>query len=144
MAMEPDLPSKKEQIVSLYLSGIEDVESLALLTEARPSYVGSVLRDEGLATSYYDLYTSTSQPMNAYSRFFAGRLGFRDVETARESIDLIDRLYQQFGRTGDRAGQHHAMLMALTMFNRARWTDKPDEAAVFRQWLLAHLDAAEL
>lgn len=140
MPEAPDPPSKKEQIVSLYLSGIQDVESLALLTESRPSYVGSVLRDEGLATNYYDLYTSTSQPMNAYSRFFAGRLGFKDEETARESVDLIDRLHAQFGRTGDRAGQHHAMLMALTMFNRARWTDKPDEAGLFRDWLLAHLD----
>ncbi len=143
MAEDPeDAPSKKEQIVSLYLSGIEDVESLALLTESRPSYVGSVLRDEGLQTGYYDLYTSTTQPMNAYSRFFAGRLGFRDEETARTSVALIEKLYTQFGRTGDRAGQHHAMLMALTMFNRARWTDKPDEAAIFRAWLLAHLDVA--
>ena len=140
MPEEPDAPSKKEQILSLYLSGIQDVESLALLTESRPSYVGGVLRDEGLETNYYDLYTSTTQPMNVYSRFFAGRLGFRDVETARESVGLISRLYTQFGRTGDRAGQHHAMLMALTMFNRARWTGKPDEAGVFREWLLAHLD----
>ena len=141
MPDDPDAPSKKEQIVSLYLSGIEDVESLALLTESRPSYVGGVLRDEGLQTAYYDLYTSTAQPMNVYSRFFAGRLGFRDVEAARDSVGLIEKLYTQFGRTGDRAGQHHAMLMALTMFNRARWTGKPDEAAVFRAWLLAHLDA---
>ncbi len=135
-------PSKKEQILSLYLSGIEDAESLALLTEARPSYVGAVLREEGLATHYYDLYTSTSQPMNAYSRFFAGKLGFKDEETARESVAHIDRLYTQFGRTGDRAGQHHAMLMALTMFNRARWTGKPDEAAIFQHWLVYHLDSS--
>lgn len=136
---EPDEPSKKEQIVSLFLSGIEDVESLALLTEARPSYVGAVLRDEGLAPHYFDLYTSTTQPMNVYSRFFAGRLSFRDVEAARQSVALIGRLYAQFERTGDRAGQHHAMLMALTMFNRARWTGKPDEAEVYRAWLAVHL-----
>ena len=47
MPENPDAPSKKEQIVSLYLSGIEDVESLALLTESRPSYVGTVLRESG-------------------------------------------------------------------------------------------------
>jgi hypothetical protein len=30
--------------------------------------------------------------------------------------------------------------MALTMFDRARWTNKPAEAAVFRDWLTAHLN----
>ena len=133
-------PSKKDQILSLYDAGVEDVESLALLTATRPSYVGGVLREEGRETAYYDLYTSTNHPVNAYSRYFAGRLGFRNEATARDSVDLIDRLYAQFGRTGDRAGQHHAMLMALTMFNRARWTGKPAEAEVFRRWLAAHVD----
>ena len=27
------------------------------------------------------------------------------------------------------------MLMVLTMFNRARWTGKHDEAEVYRRWL---------
>lgn len=98
-----------------------------------------MLREEGRETAYYDLYTSTNHPVNAYSRYFADRLGFRDETAARDSVDLIDRLYQQFDRTGDRAGQHHAMLMALTMFNRARWTGKPAEAEVFRRWLAAHV-----
>lgn len=135
-------PTKKEQILSLYLSGMRDVQDLAMLTGASASYVGSVLQDAGLKTEYFDLYTSTSHPMNVYSKFFAGKLGFKDVETARESVALIDRLYRQFETARDRAGQHHALLMALTMFNRARWTDKRDEAEVFRQWLLERLEAA--
>ena len=137
---KPD-PSKKEQVVSLFHAGIEDVESLALLTGTRPSYVGGVLREEGL-TTYYDLYTSTGYPVNAYAKHFAGRLGFRDVETAKASVAHIGRLHDQYERTGDRAGQHHALLMALTLFNRARWTGKPAEAEVFRTWLVDRLDVA--
>lgn len=154
MAQPPDSPlppddadaqdvSKKDQILSLYTAGIQNVEDLAMLTGARASYVGSVLQDEGIRTDYFDLYTSTAQPMNVYSKFFAGKLGFRDVETARESVRHIDRLYRQFGLARDRAGQHHALLMALTMFNRARWTGKQDEAEPFRQWLAEQLGTDE-
>src|SRR5215216_1094147 len=107
-------PSKKDQIVSLFHSG------------------------------YFDLYTSTSQPQNVYSKFFAGKLGFKDVETAAESVSLIDRLYRQFEFAGDRAGQHHALTMALTMFDRARWTGKGREAEVFLNWLTARLGEAAL
>jgi hypothetical protein len=131
----------KDQILALYLNGIREVEDLAMLTGARPSYVGSVLQEAGFREDYFDLYTSTSHPMNVYSKFFAGKLGFKDVETARRSVELIDRRYRQFALAGDRAGQHHALLMALTMFNRARWTDKRDEAEVYRQWLAERLAA---
>lgn len=127
--------SKKDQILSLFLAGIKDVEDLALLTDARPSYVGSVLQEAGFVSDYFDLYTSTSHPMNVYSKFFAGKLGFKDVAAARKSLDLIRRMYEQFDRAGDRAGQHHALVMGLTMFNRARWTGKLEEADVFRRWL---------
>ncbi len=122
---------------------MREIEDLALLTGTRPTYVGSILQDEGLVEDYFDLYTSTSHPMNAYSKFFAGKLGFKDMETARRSIALIDRLYHQFGVAQDRAGQHHALLMALTMFNRARWTGKEEEADVYRRWLATQLGADE-
>jgi hypothetical protein len=134
--------SKKDQIISLYTSGIGEVEDLAMITGARPSYVASVLQESGLMTGYFDLYTTSTHPMNVYSKFFAGRLGFKDEETARASIEVIDRLYRQFGLARDRAGQHHALLMALTMFDRARWTNKTGEADVFRHWLLARLNEA--
>jgi hypothetical protein len=136
--------SRKDQIIALYLSGMNEIEDLAIITGARPSYVGSVLQESGLVKGYFDLYTSTAHPMNVYSKFFAGKLGFKDEETARESVELIDRLYRQFEYAQDRAGQHHALSMALVMFDRARWTGKGREADIFRHWLLARLNEAEL
>ena len=137
-------PSKKDQIVSLFLSGMGEVEDIAVITGARPSYVGTVLQEAGLHQGYFDLYTSTAVPQNIYSKFFANKLGFKDVETAAESVALIDRLYRQFEFAGDRAGQHHALAMALTMFDRARWTGKGREAEVFLNWLTARLGEAAL
>lgn len=136
--------NKKDQILALYTSGIGEVADLALITGSRASYIGSILQEAGLDPGYFDLYTSTSHPMNVYSKFFAGKLGFKDEETARTSLELIERLYRQFEFAGDRAGQHHTMTMALTMYNRARWTGKATEAGIFRQWLLSTLqeDAA--
>jgi hypothetical protein len=135
--------SKKDQIISLYTSGIGEVEDLAMITGARPSYVANVLQESGLMTGYFDLYTTSAHPMNVYSKFFARRLGFKDEETARASVEVIDRLYRQFGLARDRAGQHHALIMALTMFDRARWTNKAREADIFRDWLQARLNEAE-
>jgi hypothetical protein len=136
--------SKKDQIIALYLTGMNEVEDLAIITGSRPSYVGSVLQESGLISSYFDLYTSTAHPMNVYSKFFANKLGFKDEETAQSSVELINRLYEQFELAGDRAGQHHALGMALIMFDRARWTGKGREADIFRQWLLARLNEATL
>jgi hypothetical protein len=136
--------SKKDQILALFLSGMNEIEDLAMITASRPSYVGSVLQEAGLMKGYFDLYTSTSHPMNVYSKFFANKLGFKDEETAQQSIDLIERLYGQFEFAKDRAGQHHALAMALTMFDRARWTGKAVEAELFRRWLINQLESAEL
>ena len=147
---DPEFPpkekraSKKQQIIALFTSGMGHVEDLAMITGSRPSYVASVLQSAGLMSGYFDLYTTTSHPMNVYSRFFAGRLGFKDETTAQQSIELIDRYHHQFELAADRAGQHHALMMALTMFNRARWTGKLHEADIFRQWLLAKLLESEL
>ena len=138
----PQRTSKKEQIISLFSAGVGDVADIAMITASRPSYVSNVLSDAGLHHGYFDLYTSTNQPMNVYSKFFAGTLGFKDQEAARRSVELIDRLHRQFELAGDRAGQHHALLMALTMFDRARWTNKMAEADVFRCWLIDRLGEA--
>ena len=132
--------SKKDQIIALYTSGIGDVEDLAMITGSRPSYVASVLQESNLMTGYFDLYTTSAHPMNVYSKFFARKLGFKDEQTASASVELIDRLYSQFELAGDRAGQHHALVMALTMLDRARWTGKGEEADLFRHWLLARLN----
>ncbi len=132
-------PTKKDQGLSLHAGGINEVEDLSMITGARPTYVASVLHEAGHLPGYFDLYTATSQPMNVYSKFFARKLGFKDVETARHSVELIGHYYRQFELASDRAGQHHALMMALTMFDRARWTNKLAEADVFRRWLLERL-----
>jgi hypothetical protein len=131
--------TKKDQIISLYLAGITEVEDLAMITKARPSYVAAVLQDSELLPGYFDLYTTSAHPMNVYSKFFAKRLGYKDEETAQHSVEIIDNYHRQFELAGDRAGQHHALLMALTMFDRARWTNKEREADIFRRWLVGRL-----
>ena len=68
--------SKKDQILSLYFTGMNEVEDLAIITGSRPSYVGAVLQEAGVEPGYFDLYTSTEHPMNVYSKFFANKLGF--------------------------------------------------------------------
>src|SRR3954447_1885371 len=88
--------AKKDQIIALYMGGITDVADLAAITQARPSYVASVLQQAEHLPSYFDLYTPTRQSMNMYSKYFAGKLGFKDKETARRSVELIDRLHEQF------------------------------------------------
>jgi hypothetical protein len=130
--------SKKEQIVELFRGGTTDIAQIVRSVSARPSYVAQVLQNEGLISGYFDLYTSTAREQNIYSRFFRNVLSFKDVATARESVTRIDRLYNYFERLGDRAGQHQAMVLALTGKNRARWSGKKEESQVFSEWLAAH------
>jgi hypothetical protein len=56
-------------------------------------------------------------------------------------VAVLDQWYRHFAQAGERAGQHHALSMALVMFNRARWMGKAREADLFAQWLVAHLTA---
>jgi hypothetical protein len=130
--------SKKEQIVQLFRSGTTDIAQIVRSVSARPSYVAQVLQNEGLINGYFDLYTSTAREQNIYSRFFRNVLSFKDVAAARESVNRIDRLYNYFERLGDRAGQHQAMVLALTGKNRARWSGKKEESQLFSEWLAAH------
>jgi hypothetical protein len=132
--------SKKDMILSLFGAGTTDIESIAVLTGAKPSYVGSVLQKEGLIDNYFDLYTSTAHPMNIYSKYFRGKLGFKNVETAQASVKNLEQGYRLFSNTQDRAGQHHTLELALTMLNRARWTGKLEEAEVYRRWLIGKLN----
>jgi hypothetical protein len=133
------LRSKKDMIISLFTSGISAVETIAAISGARASYVGSVLQKEGLIDNYYDLYTSTAYPMNVYSKHFRGKLGFKDEETAKNGVDTLEDAYQYFSRIKDRAGQHHSLEMGLTMLDRARWTGKLNEAEIYRRWLVGKL-----
>jgi len=131
--------SKKKMILSLFANGTTEIESIAAISGAKPSYVGSVLHQAGLINNYFDLYTSTNYPMNVYSRHFRGKMGFKDVETARRSVQNLEQAYRYFERQQDRAGQHHALEMGLTMLDRARWTGKLEEAEVYRLWLVDKL-----
>lgn len=130
--------SKKDRILELFSQGVTEIDRIAVELETRPSYVANVLQDAGLLRGYFDLYTTTNQEQNAYSRFFRGVLSFKSVAAARDSVARLDRLYRHFERIGDRAGQHHAEVLALTGRNRARWSGKKDEAAVFMNWLVNH------
>ncbi len=130
--------SKKQQILDLYKSGRTDPVELAAHTETRPSYVAQVLQKAGLVSGYFDLYTTTASEQNVYSRYFRGVLSFKNVAAARASIARIDELYRHFEEMGDRAGQHQAMVIALTGQNRARWIGKQREAAIFHAWLCTH------
>lgn len=134
--------TKKQQIIALYLSGNKNIEDLAATTNARASYVSTVLQNAGLIHGYFDLYTSTGYPMNLYSKLFAGKLGFKNEAAARRSVAILDQVYRRFAGAGDRPGQHHALYMALVMFDRARWTGRGREAELFRRWLVAHLMSA--
>jgi len=130
--------TKKDRIALLYEQGITDVIEIARRLDARASYVAQVLQNAGLLTGYFDLYTTTSREQNVYSQYFRNVLSFKTVQSAQESVRKIDELYNHFGQIGDRAGQHQAMLMALTGKNRARWIGKQAEAEVFGEWLARH------
>ncbi|MGH9841153.1 MAG: hypothetical protein ACREEM_20560 [Blastocatellia bacterium] len=130
--------SKKDRIIALYRQGVTDVAEIARQVGVRPSYAGRVAQSAGLISGYFDLYTTTGSEQNAYTRFFQNVLAFKTVEAARESVTRIDRLYNYFDRLGDRAGQHHAMVLALTGKNRARWSGKHEAARIFSEWLASH------
>jgi hypothetical protein len=136
----PELPkqSKKDRILELYGLGVTEIDRLAAEVGTKTSYVANVLQDAGLLRGYFDLYTTTNREQNAYSRFFRGVLSFKSIEAARQSVERLERLYRYFERTGDRAGQHHAEVLALTGRNRARWSGKTQEAAIFMDWLVNH------
>jgi hypothetical protein len=130
--------TKKDQIISLFERGTTDIAKIVRQVGARPSYVAQVLQQAGYLTGYFDLYTTTAREQNIYTRFFRNVLSFKTVEAATESVQKIDRLYNYFERLGDRAGQHQAMVLALTGKNRARWSGKAEESQVFSEWLAAH------
>jgi hypothetical protein len=131
--------SKKDMILSLFENGTTEVETIAAISGAKASYVGSVLHQAGLIDNYFDLYTSTNFPMNIYSKHFRGKLGFKDVETARRSVRNLEEAYRFFEKNQDRAGQHHTLEMGLTMLDRARWTGKTEEAEIYRLWMVNKL-----
>lgn len=139
MNEQAEIQSKKDMILSLFKGGTTEIEAIAAVSGAKPSYVGSVLQKEGLIDNYFDLYTSTGHPMNVYSKHFRGKLGFKTVETAERGVQTLETAYRYFDKLQDRAGQHHTLEMGLTMLDRARWTGKLEEAEVYRRWIVGKL-----
>jgi hypothetical protein len=135
--------TKKDRIQELWTAGEHDVWKIAKLSETKPSYAATVLQNAGLLKGYFDLYTTTSQEMNVYSQLFRGIMGFKDEATALRSMKWLHRIYCEFRESGDRAGQHHALATALTMYDRARWSNKRKEANIFRRWLISRLNENE-
>jgi hypothetical protein len=131
--------SKKATILDLWENqNVRDIAEIVRRVKARPSYVAQVLQQAGHLDGYFDLYSQTGREQNVYTRYFRNVLHFRDEEAARESVKRIDRLFNYFERLGDRAGAHQAMILALTGYNRARWSGKLEESRVFKEWLDAH------
>ena len=130
--------SKKNRILELHRTGTTEIGEIARQVGTKPSYVASVLQSAGRIQGYFDLYTTTGRDQNTYSRFFRNVLAFKTVEAAKESVARIARLYNYFDRIGDRAGQHHAEVLALTGRNRARWSGKKEESRIFEEWLFNH------
>jgi hypothetical protein len=133
--------SKRKLAVELHGQGLR-VDTIARVVETDPAYVANALIAAGHSPAYVDLYTHTG-PQNEYARMLAGVLRFRDVESARESVARIDELYHQFEAARDRRGQHQAQLLALTGKNRAEGIGKRQEARLFADWLIEHLQIEE-
>jgi hypothetical protein len=131
--------SKKRQIIDHYQAGMTRVGDIARAVHSPASYVARVLTEAGLLSGYFDLYTTSAETMNLYSFFSRGIVRFKTVAAARASVQRIDRLYRDYAERGDRAGQHHAEMMALVGLNRARSCGKREEARVFAQWLMERL-----
>lgn len=135
--------TKKQRILQLHSEGTTDLMTLAREVETSMNYVATVLTEAGRLTGYYDLFTSTAHPMNQYGKLFQGALSFKTVAAAQASIARIEQLYRYFEFLGDRGGQHHAMLVALTGRNRAMACNKLAEAEIFADWLIRRLATPE-
>jgi hypothetical protein len=127
--------TKKNLILEYFRAGKRNINDLAYLVHTTTSYVASVLQQAGELSGYFDLYTDGGAPMNVYDAQLHGQLGFKTVERARKSVAVLEAFYQQADDERDRAAQHHALVQALTLFDRARWCGKFEQAKLFRKWL---------
>jgi hypothetical protein len=129
--------TKKHLALALHAAG-STVEAIAQALDTSPSYVANVIAAAGQTPDYQDLYVSTAA-LHGYAKRFQGILRFKDVASARESVQRIDAMYRAFTQQGDRRGQHQAQLLALIGKNRAEGIGKYAEARIFAEWLIAHL-----
>ena len=129
--------TKKSLVLSLHADG-STVEEIAQALDTSPSYVANVLAAAGKTPDYHDLYVSTAA-LSSYAKELQGVLRFKDVESARASVQRLDQVYHAFAQQRDHRGQHQAQLLALIGKNRAEGIGKYDEARLFADWLRAHL-----
>jgi hypothetical protein len=131
--------SKKQLIIEAWRAGRRDIWQIAEDLGTQPSYIASTLQSHGLISGYYDLYTTPPNPLNIYFSEFQGKMGFRDLKASLYSVHVLNEVYKKFEEHHDRAGQHHCLVTALTMYNRARFSNKIEEAKVFKRWIVEHL-----
>ena len=132
----------QQSIIEALNNGQRDPWRMAEEPQTQPSYVASILQKNGLISGYYDLYTTPTTPLNIYSGEFRGKMGFKDPKSAKYSVHVLEEVYHKFDESHDRAGQHHCLVTALTMYNRARFSGKVEEAKIFKEWLLGKLTEA--
>lgn len=130
--------TKKERILALDEEGLS-VEQIAEMLQTTPSYVVNVLTDAGRYVGYTDLYVTTAA-QTSYAKMLRGVLRFKDVASARASVERIDAIYHEFERLRDHRGMHQAQVTALIGKNRAEGIGKYEEAQVFADWLKEHLE----
>ena len=83
--------SKKELAADMYRKGL-NVEAIAGLLRADPSYVANALIERGFVPNYVDLYTSTG-PQNRYARMLAPNLNmFQDPRIAMQIMQILPQL----------------------------------------------------
>ena len=126
--------TKKDQSLALFDEGVQDVDTIAEMVGANPTYVASSLLGAGKSVPYNDLYTP-SRPRNRYGDQFSGILRFKDMGAAKESVKQIDLRYRNYRAAGDRQGQYHARALALIGYERAMGLGKVREAKVFGDWI---------
>ena len=133
--------TKKRVAAQMYEKGM-NVATIAELLKSEPSYIANVLIEQGYVPNYMDLYTSTG-PQNEHAALLAGVLRFRDLESARSSVQKLEQLYSQFVAKSDRRGIHQCQVLALVGKNRAEGIGKLAEARVFTEWLQGRIQPAE-
>lgn len=131
--------TKKDQSLSLFEEGVQDVPTIAECVGANPTYVAHSLINAGKSVDYADLYTP-SRPRNRYGEDYKGILRFKDPDAAKDSVRKINERYRFYRELGDRQGQYHARSLALIGYDRAMGLGKTREAKIFAEWMKQTLD----
>lgn len=94
--------------------------------------------EDSNAELIFDFFSPMTSARTAYTHFYRDVLSLKSVADAEKSIAKIDDLFRYFHRLDDFAGKHHAMILALTGRNRAKWRGALDIAEIYDEWLRKH------